>query len=292
VQIRRCLAPLLNIGDAEISVSGMKISFSTLCCPSWNLRQMIDAAVANQITGIDFRGLGEEIDITKLAAFNGEIDATLDVLRGAGLSLPCFNTSVTLVSPAAERWQTMLEECHRYATLAAKTNTRYLRIFCGEVPKGMTRDEARMMASRHLRQVIKICAGTGAQPLIETHDTWSTGTALLELLHEFDPAEVGVLWDFEHSFRHGEAPAETARTLRKYIKHAHVKDSVLQDKHNVPRMLGEGDLPLREAFAACREIGYDGWFCLEVEKRWIPDAPEPEVTIPQFAEFMRAHWKQ
>src|SRR5438874_2029465 len=107
----------------------MKLCFSTLVCPSWSLGQIFEQAEKFGIKGIDFRGLGHEIDITKLPAFGAELDSTLSELHRRGLEMPCLNTSVTLVTPASERWQMMLEECERYARLAERTRTPYLRIF-------------------------------------------------------------------------------------------------------------------------------------------------------------------
>ena len=57
------------------------------------------------------------------------------------------------------------------------------------------------------------------------------------------------------------------------------------------KLLGEGDLPLDRCIAALKSIGYDAWACLETEKRWHPTAPDPEQSVPQFAAYMREHWK-
>ncbi|HMB94656.1 MAG TPA: hypothetical protein VKK61_01320, partial [Tepidisphaeraceae bacterium] len=54
----------------------------------------------------------------------------------------------------------------------------------------------------------------------------------------------------------------------------------------IQKLLGDGDLPLKQSCIALREGGYDGWICLETEKRWQAEAPEPQVSIPQFAQFM------
>jgi len=265
----------------------MKLCFSTLACPAWDLRRIVDVAAENGIEGVDFRGIGEEIDITKLPAFNAELDATLAFMRDRRVAMPCLNTSVTLVSPAPERWAAMLEECHRYAQLASRTGTRFIRCFGGAVPVGMTRDEARSMAQRHLRQLAKICRPNGCQIVLETHDAWSTSDEVLELVHEFDPADAGVLWDVEHTHRGGERATDTAEKLRRFVRHVHVKDSVRIDNKNSPRLLGEGELPLADFVAALRGIGYDGYLCLETEKRWHAEGPEPEQSIPQFATYMR-----
>jgi sugar phosphate isomerase/epimerase len=266
----------------------MRLSLSTLACPDWPLERIVAACVEHGIGGIDFRGLGPEIDVTRHVAFNAALEETLALLRRHGLELPCFNTSVTLVSPGPQRWQDMLDEARRYAVLAARTGTRYLRIFGGAAAGDMSAEETLAMAQRHLRQVIKICKSHGVAPLVETHDAWSTSARMKELLHEFDSAEVGVLWDVEHPYRNGESPGDTAELLRRYVRHVHFKDSTRADGKSTPRLLGEGELPLGDFVRALSAIEYEGWICLETEKRWHAQAaPEPEVSIPQFARFMR-----
>jgi sugar phosphate isomerase/epimerase len=266
----------------------MHLAISTLCCPAWSLPRIAMFAREHGIGGIELRGLGEEIDVTKLPAFSEDLPATLKLLQHGELEIPCLSTSVTLVTPAPERWQQMLDECQRTARLAERTHTRFIRVFGGAVPKGITSDEALVLARRHLRQLVKVAGAFGARVLVETHDDWSTSGDLLELTREFDPQhEVGVIWDIEHTFRHGEAPADTFASLRRLIAHVHLKDSVRASERSVPKLLGEGELPVRECLRVLREDGYDAWLSLETEKRWHADAPEPEQSIPHFARFMR-----
>jgi sugar phosphate isomerase/epimerase len=201
-----------------------------------------------------------------------------------------LNTSVTLVCPSPERWDAMLDEAQRYAKLASRTATPFLRIFGGAVPKGLTREECRSMAQRHLRQIVKICKVYNCIPVLETHDHWALSAAVLELVHEIDPAEVGVLWDLEHPWRQGENPLDTATSLQRYIRHVHVKDTTADGDKYHPALLGEGVLPLCDCAAALHQIGYDGWYCLEVEKRWDAAAPEPEQSLPMFDRYMHQRW--
>jgi len=274
------------------SVCIMKLTFSTLGCPNWDLPAIINETARHRIGGIDFRGVGDEIDITRMLEFGLELDQTLNQLREHGLSMPCLNTSVTLVSPSPERWEAMLEEAQRYGRLAIQTATPYLRIFGGAVPKGLTHEEGRQMAQRHLRQIIKICKVCNCIPILETHDDWAISSRVLELLHEFDPAEVGVLWDLEHPWRQGEAPSDTAERLKRFIRHVHVKDTAGVGEKRRPTLLGEGVMPLADCAAALRQIGYDEWYCLESEKRWDATAPEPEVFLPQFVKYMNERWNR
>ncbi len=265
----------------------MKLCISTLVCPTWALDRI--AAVASQckIEGVDFRGLGTEIDITKLPEFTTHLPSTLELFRSHGLAIPGYNTSVTLISPAAPRWEAMLEEFQRYAQLAQQTRTLYVRVFGGGVPKELSRDEALIMAQRHLRQLIKIARAHQCIPLVETHDDWASSERMMELVHEFDPQETGVLWDIEHPCRNGEKPIDTAQRMKKFIRHVHFKDGFFPDGKRQPQLLGHGDLPLGECLEALKQIGYEGWLCLECEKRWHSSAPDPEYSIPQFEGFVK-----
>ena len=60
-----------------------------------------------------------------------------------------------------------------------------------------------------------------------------------------------MLWDIEHTVRHGEQPIDTATQLRRYIEHVHVKDSIRKDGKNVQKLLGDGDIPLADAVRRC-----------------------------------------
>src|SRR5687768_1457440 len=106
----------------------MKLAISTLACPEWSLDQIVAACRSSGIEGIDFRGIGKELDITGLPEFNEGLDATLRKLRDLGIAMPCLNTSVRLIEPDAGQWIAMLEEVQRYARLAARCATQYLRI--------------------------------------------------------------------------------------------------------------------------------------------------------------------
>src|SRR5688572_227074 len=106
----------------------MKLAVSTLGCPTWSLEQIVAVAREHGYGAIDFRGLGAEIDVTRLPAFNEHIAATVELLRRHELAVGCFNTSVTLLTPAPERWQMMLEECQRNARLCERLHTRFIRV--------------------------------------------------------------------------------------------------------------------------------------------------------------------
>ena len=67
----------------------------------------------------------------------------------------------------------------------------------------------------------------------------------------------------------------------------HVKDSVLDENgHLQYKMLGSGDLPVRESVRVLNENGYDGYLSLEWVKRWYSDLEAPGVVFLQYLNYM------
>ena len=75
------------------------------------------------------------------------------------------------------------------------------------------------------------------------------------------------------------------------MDYAHIKDSVPFDRRGKDNyrytLLGEGDIPLREAMSCLRSGDYDGYLTVEWEKRWYPELAEPELAFPQHAAKLR-----
>lgn len=264
------------------------LTFSTLICPAWPLQRIIEEAAKAGAEGIDFRGVLADVDHSRLPAFTSDSAATLEQLRSHTLTTPCMCSSVCLMTPDPAKWNVMLDEFGRYLAVSETFGSLFIRIFPGRTPPDMPREEAAAMARRHARQLAKMAHGHAAKPILETHDDWGAATEVIKLVADCDPDEFGVLWDIRHTWAAKETPQQAIATLGPRLKHVHVKDSVMMDGREVPALLGEGIVSVRESLLALRDAKYDGWICLETEKRWYPDAaPEPEQSLPQYVRFVR-----
>jgi fatty-acyl-CoA synthase len=260
-----------------------RLCFSTLACPEWPLETIIRSAAAAGVGGIDFRGIQDQLDITIHSAFTSELAQTITSLANTGLQLPCFNTSIKLLTLCDDEWTSAIKEWTRYAGLAKATGTKLIRVFGGLIPGDMNRGTATQLARQRLIDLCKL-ASAQVMPVIETHDDWRVCEEVLPLI---DGLPVGVLWDIEHTVRAGESIDKTAKGYCQRIQHVHVKDVRCINGKDKPVLLGEGELPIVEAITSLSAAGYAGWFCLETERRWNSAAPPPEVSIPQFAAYAR-----
>lgn len=264
-----------------------RLSFSTLSCPGWTIDQTIDSAAQLGFGGIDFRGLGQETDTTRLPAFVEQLDQTRRRLLERNLVVPSLNSSVRLLTPDDAAWRTMVAEYERHLDLAEALDSTMIRVFPGPTPTGLGRSDAIALAQRRLGDLVSMSSSRRARPVIETHDHLCTARDAIEMIGSHAPEAVGVVWDARHSFRAGEVIAESLALLVDHIAHVHLKDDIRIEKDYKPVVVGTGEIPLAEIVDGLDRMGYRGWLCLESEKRWRPDAPEPEVALRAYVEWMK-----
>lgn len=264
----------------------MKLAFSTLGCPDWDLPTIVRRAQEYGFQGVDFRGYLGEMRIDRRPEFSGDVGRTAALFREAGLDVPCLSSSITLLPRSARRSQENREELSAYLGLCETFGARYLRVFGGSAGT-MERAEALTAAVKSLRELLPEAEGRGVTLLLETHDDWVHAEHIRALMEAAGSEALGVLWDIHHPYRHGEPPETTWSELGRWIRYTHWKDAVGPGEGRLCRV-GEGDLPLRDFLSALRRGGYDGYLTLEWELKWHPELDPPEVAFPAYVRRMRA----
>ena len=264
----------------------MKLAFSTLGCPEWSWVEITSMAKDLGYDGIEIRGLGQEIRAARAKPFTADaLPETLERLASLGVSLTCFSSDCCL--KIAERRQEILAEGFEYIDLAARAGVSFVRVLGDLAPEvqGPVDDSVVMIA---LRSLADYASWRNVTLLIETNGVYAESTRLADLLERLDHSSVRVLWDIHHPFRFfNEPPAETWKNLGKWISYIHVKDSIIRDGTIRYRMVGSGDLPVRETLQVLSENGYDGYVSLEWVKRWSRDLEDAAIVFPAFANWMQ-----
>jgi len=270
----------------------MKLGVSTLGCPDWTLDEILTRLPGYGYEGVELRGLGPDLDLTQSPAFAPSvIEETRRRFADAGLAVCGVDTSCAFAAPDPTARVRHLEEGRRAIDLAAALGAPTIRVFGGEVGGEVGSEaehsEAVKRVASALTELGDHAAQTGAvRVVLETHDAFSTGVQVAEVLSLADHSYVRALWDLHHPFRHGEALVETFAALGPYLEQTHVKDSKPGGSYC---LLGDGDIPILEMLRLLKGGGYDGWLNLEWEKRWIPALPDPAVAFPQDAARLREY---
>jgi len=265
----------------------VKLAFTTLGCPAWDINTILSNAVEYGFDGVDFRGVRGEMELFKLPEFTTQAKETARQFADARLEVPCFSSSVRIFCKTDSEKAGHLEEIKAYARMCKPFGTRFIRIFGGAI--GDTpRAQAMEMAGKNLKAMAAIAGDYGVALLLETHDDWVDCAHLKTLMEFVDTDSVGILWDIHHPYRSaGESPSKTWHALEKWIRYTHWKDSFTRGNDHPLCLIGDGDLPLEEIFRVLRQGGYTGYLTLEWEKKWHPEIEEPEVAFPGYVRFMR-----
>lgn len=264
----------------------MKLSFSTLGCPEWDWSDILTAAKDLGYDGIEIRGVLKELYVPRIKPFlPGNVAMTKAQLQGLNLSIPCFTSACELHK--SEAMNDTIFECKEYVDVAADLGVPYVRVLGDSHPApGSSVD---IIAVRDSAQILgAYAASKGVTLLIETNGYFADTENLAKLLGQINSPGVAALWDIHHPYRFSkETPKITLGNLGDAIKHVHVKDSIMEDGAVAYKVMGQGDLPVKEIVALLTASGYDGFFSLEWVRRWNVSLEEPGIAFALYAQYMR-----
>ncbi len=266
----------------------MKLSFTTLGCPGWTMKQVVENAAQMGYDAVDFRGLLEDVDVSKRPEFTTGLNETKKMFADNGLDISGIAISARYAVVDAGEREKQFDETRRNMELARKLDTHILRVYGGRVPEGHTVDSILPTLVENLQTIGDEAEQYDVTLALETHDDWTDSSVFARLMAEVNHPRVRVLWDLHHPYRTNGEPAKvTYDHLAPYVVSIHVKDSVPTEDGHQYVLLGEGDVPLKEMLDLLIAGGYDGYAILEWEKRWIPSLQEPEIVFPQYVAKMR-----
>ena len=258
----------------------MKKAFSTVACMGLAWQQVLAEAVRAQMDAVEIRmdndgrifGLTEEAFPQLVKAFQKE-----------NVKISNIGTSVLINAYDAEK----LRAACRCADMARALEAAGMRVFLGSFVKRFSdptpHDEEGMV--RFLQELADYALTQKTEIWIETHNEYSTGSALRRLLDKVNRPNVRVIWDILHPYEFGEAPEETLRLIGQDIVHVHIKDGVkMQDPDWIDyryTRLGEGEMPVLHIMDLLRKAGYQGYYSLEWEKAWRPEIQHAYENLSQ-----------
>ena len=264
----------------------MKISFSTIGTPDFSWVDIYSMAKDFGFDGIEMRGIGDEISVVKTPEFSAKrLESTKKKLSELRLEIPCLDTGCCLKEE--ENHDLCIKEVSDYIELADKLKTPYIRLLADKDPEPVAdvNDEYVVSVLKELAEIVSKYEGITL--LVETNGVYSDTLRIKRLIENTASDRIAVLWDIHHPYRYmGESPEETIKNIGNLIKHVHVKDSIMENDKPKYKLMGQGDMPLKNVFASLAEIGYSGYISLEWVKRWDKGLQNAGIAFPHFANYM------
>jgi sugar phosphate isomerase/epimerase len=264
------------------------IAFSTLGCPAWSWKTILDQADRLGYTALELRGVAGEMDLTKVPELSdARLVQTKADLAALGLVIADLGASAHMHERDAAARAKQLDEGRRFIDLAQKLDVRYVRMFGDKMPAGEPREEVVKRVVDGFQEMAAHAKAAGVTVLMETHGDFTASKDVAEIHKRVGAETFAVLWDAHHTFvASHEQPADTYATLGRWVRHTHLKDSKAAGTDRRYVLTGTGEVPVKEQVSVLARAGYKGYYSFEWEKKWHPEIEEPEVAFPHYARTM------
>ena len=264
------------------------IAFSTLGCPAWSWKTILEQADQLGYAALELRGVAGEMDLTKVPELAGSrLADTRKDLAALGIVISDLGASSRMHEKDPATRQAQFDEGRRFIDLAHAMQVKYVRMFGDKFPEGEAREDVRKRVIEGFQQMAAYAEPAGVTVLQESHGDFTKSKDLVAIESAVHSKAFALLWDAHHTFVAGnEAPADTYAALGRFVRHTHLKDSKPAGTDRRYVLTGTGEVPVKEQVAVLAKAGYTGYYCFEWEKKWHPEIEEPEVAFPHYARTM------
>jgi fatty-acyl-CoA synthase len=268
----------------------MKFTLNTLGAPAWDLETTARNARAYGYAGVDLRLLDGEV-IT-LESIRANHDRLKGLFPPDELPVAVLATSTRLATRDPEVCKQTLEEGRQWIDLAAELMVPVIRFFAARRPPELDLEASKQAVGEMLAQLGEHAAQSGVKIGVETHDEFASARVVADALTLAPNPSVGAIWDMWHTNRAGESPSEALSALEGRVINVHLKDARRTADGWQLTLLGEGDIPVKDALRLLKERGYDDFISVEWEKKWHPEIPDPEIAFPQHISVLREYLRE
>ncbi|MCX7916942.1 MAG: sugar phosphate isomerase/epimerase, partial [bacterium] len=227
--------------------------------------------------GIEIRGILKEIDLAKVPELNEYAENTKRLLDEYNLEISCISASSVFTNPNPEEREKNIQMAISHIDIAKRFDCSVVRVFAGRIPEEVEFKKALEYVVESIKKVVEYAEKIGVKVGVETHDDWCKGDKINLIFEKINSKYLGCVWDVYNSLSAGDEIETTFEYIKDKIFLLHIKDGDLKGKLT---LLGQGELPIEKLITLLKKIDYKGYLSIEFEKRWHPELPEPEISIP------------
>ena len=110
-----------------------RLAFSTLGCPGWEWKKILEFASQHGFSAIELRGIEGKLDLPALPLFAPDrIEQTKKEIRDSKLQIACVSSSAQMYVEDPPKRAKELADARRFIDLAAALGAPYVRVFGGK----------------------------------------------------------------------------------------------------------------------------------------------------------------
>lgn len=272
----------------------MKLGFSNVACPSWDLATLAEKAKVYGYSGIELRHLQGQMHLPIAPELSANPEKIGQLIRDTGVELVCLSTSAAFHSRDAAEVAEQQSIVREYVELAGRLGCPMVRVFAGEVPRNKLigyerRETVLARIARAIRELAPHAAAHRTTVVIENGGDFADSASLWYLVDAAASPAVKCCWNPFAARTRGERPTTSIPRLGSKIGLVHVCDGKFQEGgglegHALP---GQGQVEIARMVQLLKGIGYAGYLMLDWPKLWVPGLADPDKALPTVAQYLQ-----
>ncbi|MFQ5425163.1 MAG: sugar phosphate isomerase/epimerase family protein [Phycisphaerae bacterium] len=272
----------------------MKLAFSSVGCPGWDLATMVQRARDLRFEGIELRGLRGQMHLPHSPELAANPTRIGDLLRDTGVELVCLSSSAVFHVTDAREVAENQAQVREYVDLAASLGCPFVRVFAGEVPRarfaGYQRRETVLgRIAEALRELAPYAAERRVTILVENGGDFCDSGAMWYLVDACASPAVKCCWNPFAAMTRGERPTTSIPRLGAKVGLVHVCDAQFDGSGAFDRyaLLGQGHVEIPRLVQLLKGVGYAGHLVFDWPKLWVSSLVDPDKAFAAAAAFLR-----
>lgn len=266
----------------------MKIGFSTICCPSWDLRTIFERAVGLGFDGLEIRGLQGELHLPNHPELAQSGDVVVDVCEKAGVEMVCLGTSSSFGSKKRQDVGDEKARVREHIELARKLRCPFVRVFTGDIADGSNRGATLDRIAEALTELVAFAGRQKITILIENSGDLAGSGDLWFLLDAVSHPALQACWNPINGLSLGEPLSIAVPRLGRRLGMVHLADASFQDSAMQGyRALGQGTVNIPRVIELLTGITFQGYLMLDWPKLWDDSLTDAESYLPASIEYLR-----
>ncbi|MCM8759512.1 MAG: sugar phosphate isomerase/epimerase [Candidatus Omnitrophica bacterium] len=263
----------------------MKFSFMSFSCPKSTLIEMLEYAKKYGYDGVEPRSQAQHKHGIELETGTSKRKEIKKIFQDSGIECACIATSIRYCFVDPDKRKEALETTKAFIDLASDIGTKRIRVFGGVPDRKISIDEAVKIVGDCLGIVGEYAEKNRIFLCLETHDFFSRADTVAQVVKIVDNPYVKINWDIMHPFTKGMTIKEAFDHVKNFVEHCHVHDGVYDAERNVKlALMGNGEIPYKEAIMLLEEIGYQGYLSGEYIQAW-----EPDIVLPHDIRVLKSY---
>lgn len=271
----------------------MKLAFSSVGCPGWDLATMVEKAKEYGYQGIELRSLGGQMYLPLAPELASNPQNIARLMGDTGIEIVCLATGNAFHMRDSKEVAKNVAEVREYIELAGKLECPFVRVFGAEIPKAKLfgfekRETVLGRIAERLRNLGAHAAQHRVTLLVENSGDFTDSVAMWYLVDAANSPAVKCCWNPFNGRIRGERPTISIPRLGSRIGLVHLSDAKFDglrfESYVAP---GQGQVEVPRLVQLLKGIGYRGYLVLDWPKLWNPGLGEPDKVFPGAAKYLQ-----